>query len=406
MPMSSPSFLRTLCNLRWVAIIGQAVTVLVATEWMDIPLPPGPLWGGIAVLAAFNVYATWRSRHPGPDSSRTAFLHMLVDIAVLSWLLIYSGGITNPFSPMFLLLNVVAALALPLRWVLAAAAASLLGYGLMAVFGHPLPELHSTRLHLWGMAVNFLLSVGVVLYFSTRLVAALRLREREVSTLRERFARNEGIVALATHAAAVAHELNTPLATMTLLSEEIAEQTDDDSIRDDADTMRELIDLCRDRVRELAASAEMGFRASVDLDRVIDRWQLVRPTIELQREGALPPNLRVEPSIGHLLQALLNNAADASTQAGSQRVFLRLRCEQDELIGEVRDEGKGFHDNLPFSSDSLFRTSKPEGMGVGLALSHATVERLGGSLSIHTVQPRGVCVTFRLPVRFVRKEFP
>jgi two-component system sensor histidine kinase RegB len=106
------------------------------------------------------------------------------------------------------------------------------------------------------------------------------------------------------------------------------------------------------------------------------------------------------------LQALLNNAADASTQAGSQRVFLRLRCEQDELIGEVRDEGKGFHDNLPFSSDSLFRTSKPEGMGVGLALSHATVERLGGSLSIHTVQPRGVCVTFRLPVRFVRKEFP
>ena len=402
--MSSPSFLRTLCNLRWVAIIGQAVTVLVATEWMHIPLPHVPLWAGIGVLAAFNVYATWRSRLRNTDAPYVAFLHMLVDVAVLSWLLAWSGGITNPFSPMFLLLNVVAALALPLRWVMATAAASLLGYVLMAWFGHPLPELHNTKLHLWGMAVNFVLSVGVVLFFSTRLVSALRGRERELAMLRERFARNEGIVALATHAAAVAHELNTPLGTMTLLSEEIRELSDDEDIREDARTMRELIDLCRDRVRELAASAEMGFRAGVDLDRVIHRWQLVRPTIDLERQDTLPPQLRVEPSIGHLLQALLNNAADASTQAGSQRVFLRLRLDGSELVGEVQDEGNGFHETLPFESDTLFRSSKPEGMGVGLALSHATVERLGGSLTMRTVQPRGVCVKFRLPVRAGRKE--
>lgn len=404
--MSSPSFLRTLCNLRWVAIVGQAATVLVATEWMHVPLPQAPLWAGIGLLALFNLYATWRSRHIGNDAPVVAFLHMLVDVAVLSWLLGWSGGITNPFSPMFLLLNVVAALALPMRWVMAAAIASLLGYTLMAMFGRPLPELHNTRLHLWGMAVNFVLSVGVVLYFSTRLVSALRQRERELSNLRERFARNEGIVALATHAAAVAHELNTPLATMTLLTEEISEQTDDDNIREDTHTMRELIDLCRDRVRELAASAEMGFHAGVDLDRVIHRWQLVRPTIDLHREGALPAQLRVEPSIGHLLQALLNNAADASTQAGSQRVCLRLRCDGSELIGEVQDEGNGFHQTLPFSADTLFRTSKPDGMGVGLALSHATVERLGGSLTLQTAQPRGVRVKFRLPLRAGRKEFP
>ena len=404
--MSSPSFLRTLCNLRWVAIVGQAITVLVATELMDLPLPVGPLWGGIAVLAGFNVYATWRSRRSLTDSSRIAFLHMLVDVAVLAWLVARSGGITNPFSPMFLLLIAVAALALPLRWVMATAAASLIGYALMATFGHPLPMAHdSYHLHLWGMVVNFLLSVGVVLYFSTRLVAALRQRERELATLRERFARNEGIVALATHAAAVAHELNTPLGTMTLLSEEIAEQTDDEAIRDDALTLRELVDLCRDRVRELSASAEMGFRSGVDLERVIHRWQLVRPTIDLHREGDLPAQLRVDPSIGHLLQALLNNAADASQQAGSQRVELRLRCDDGELIGEVRDEGNGFHETLPFESDTLFRSSKPDGMGVGLALSHAAVERLGGSLTLQTAHPRGVRVKFCLP-RACRKEFP
>lgn len=396
----SPSFLRTLCNLRWVAIVGQAVTVLVALGPLGIDLPRWPLWGGIGALALFNVYATWRSHRPGEETAAEAFAHMLVDVAVLSWLVAWSGGIGNPFSSMFLLLIAVSALALPLRWVIATGVACLLGYVLTAIFGRPLPHLHDDafNVHLWGMGVNFVLSAAVVLYFSTRLVAALRLREQELARLRERFARNEGIVALATHAAAVAHELNTPLATMTLLTEDIREHAAEPEIREDAGTLRQLIDVCRDRVRALAASADMGVRQRVDLDDVVQRWQLIRPTVELQRTGALPPWLATDASTGHLLQALLNNAADASRQAGSQRVDLDLRCEDDELVGTVRDYGNGFHEALPFQSEQLFRTSKPEGMGVGLALSHATIERLGGRMTMRAVPPKGVQVQFRLPV--------
>jgi two-component system sensor histidine kinase RegB len=402
----SPSFLRTLCNLRWVAIVGQAVTVLVALGPLGMPLPQWPLWSGIAALAAFNLYASWRSRRPRQETPAEAFTHMLVDVAVLAWLVAWSGGIGNPFSSMFLLLIAVSALVLPLRWVLATGVACLVGYVLTAVFGRPLPHVHGNdfNVHLWGMAVNFVLSAGVVLYFSTRLVAALRQREQELARLRERFARNEGIVALATHAAAVAHELNTPLATMTLLAEDIREHAADVETREDAATLRELIDLCRDRVRALAASADPGATATVDLDRVVQRWLLVRPTIELQRTGALPPWLAVDASTGHLLQALLNNAADASRQAGSQRVDLDLHCEGDELVGTVRDYGNGFHASLPFQSDQLFRTSKPDGMGVGLALSHATLERLGGRMSMQAVLPKGVQVQFRLPVAPANEE--
>ena len=116
---TTPSFLRTLCNLRWVAIVGQAVTVLVALGPLGIALPRWPLWGGIAALALFNVYATWRSHRPGQETPADAFAHMLVDVAVLSWLVAWSGGIGNPFSSMFLLLIAVSSLALPLRWVIA-----------------------------------------------------------------------------------------------------------------------------------------------------------------------------------------------------------------------------------------------------------------------------------------------
>jgi len=118
------------------------VTVLVALGPLGIALPRWPLWGGIGALALFNVYATWRSRRPGEERPGEAFAHMPVDVAVLAWLVAWSGGIGNPFSSMFLLLIAVSALALPLRWVLATGVACLLGYIMTAVFGRPVPHLH------------------------------------------------------------------------------------------------------------------------------------------------------------------------------------------------------------------------------------------------------------------------
>lgn len=393
MPGSSAiSFLRTLCSLRWLAIGGQAITVLVASSLLGLPLPLEPLWAGVGALVAFNAYASLRLRRTRDISYATAFAHLLVDMAVLAWMVAWSGGITNPFGTMFLVLIALAAFALPGGWAFAAALASLAGYTAAAVFGQPLASSHNTYiLLLWGLGANFLISAGVVLYFSTRLAADMRARERELALLRERFTRNEGIVALATHAAAMAHELNTPLATMTLLADEVRDELRDPGLRADVDTLRELLALCRERIRNLAVPTE------VDLVRVVGQWRLIRPTIDLRRTGSLPESLRVEPAIAHLLQALLNNAADAGEEAGDPRVDLRLEFRQGALRGEVRDHGRGFdpdHTVLP----ALFSSDKPGGLGVGLALSHATVEQLGGDMSISAAEGGGARISFNLPL--------
>ena len=391
--------LRTLCTLRWVAIAGQVVAVWLAVGMLRLEFPLLPLAAGIGALALFNLYATWRSRRGVPASSREIVGHLLVDIAVLAWLVAWSGGIGNPFSSMVLINIALAALVLPLRGLLFIAAACVAGYVVIVAWGHDLPHMHgdSFNLHLWGMAVNFLLSAMVVLYFSSRLVAALRAHEHEMAVLRERFARNEGIVALATHAAAVAHELNTPLATLTLQLEEMEESADDPHANAQVQTMRLLVDACRDRLRELVDSADMGAGNLVNLERVIESWQLLRPAVELVRTGERLP-IQVDPAIGHLLQALLNNAADASLQAGSDRIELQLSRQGEVLSGEVRDHGRGFQAAVPFAPEGLFRTTKADGMGMGLALSHATVERLGGELSMRSLKPQGVGVAFRLPL--------
>ena len=402
-PMSESTlpFLHTLYLLRWVAVAGQALTVAAVTGALGMSLDTAPLYSGIAALAGFNLLAGVRIRHLRSASSVEAFAHLMVDIAALAWLLAWSGGSANPFASLLVLPLALSTLALSRRWVAATAIAGVLAYAGVAVFGRDLPHVHGGatagfNLHLWGMGVNFLVMVGVVLYFSTRLVSLLRQRERELADLRERFVRNEGIVALATHAASVAHELNTPLGTLTLIADDLLDSPLPADAREDLATIRQLVDVCRERVRELARPADQARDDVVDLGLVIDRWQLVRPDVTLQREGTLPATLRFDPGVGHLLLALLNNAADAGLATGQPRVDLSLHMEGDHLVGSVRDHGAGFDPARP-PLPELFRSGKPHGMGVGLALSHATIERLGGELWVESTGARGSCVRFRVP---------
>lgn len=395
MPGSSAfSFLRTLCSLRWLAIAGQAATILVASAVLGLALPLEPLWIGVGVLIGFNVYASLRLRHSRDLSHATAFGHLLVDMAVLAWMVGWSGGLSNPFGMMFLILTALAALALPRNWALAAALAGISGYFAAAILGQPLRgDVNTHTLLLWGLGANFLISVVVVLVFTTRLAADLRARERELARLRERFTRNEGIVALATHAAAMAHELNTPLATMTLLTDEIAAEVKEPELKQDVATLSQLLALCRERIRNLAVPT------AVDLVRVVGQWRLIRPTIDLQRSGTLPASLRVDPAIAHLLQALLNNAADAGEAASEPRVDLHLEYGYGALRGEVRDYGRGFDpDQTLLPATSLFNSGKPGGLGVGLALSHATVEQMGGEMTMTAADGGGTRIRFYLPL--------
>lgn len=405
----SPSLLKHLAMLRWLAVAGQAVTVALVVYGLGIPLPAAPLWCGIALLALFNLWASWRARRALHVTAMEVFAHASVDIAVLAWLIGWSGGAMNPFATLFLLPIALIAVALPARWVSGTALLCCIGYALSAWLGKPLPHVHGLfgdtfDLHLAGMAVMFAISAAVITFFLTRLARALRERERELARLREQFARNEGILALATHAAAVAHELNTPLATLTLMVEDQLDGVA--ATRTDVETMASLVDACRDRVRELAAPAdcEVADCRSIarSLDDAIGRWQLVRPAIALERIGRVdaPAGGALDVGVGHLLQALLNNAADASERAGDSRVALRIEIVDAELVGSVRDYGSDFEfagQDLP---RTLFRSRKPGGLGVGLALSHATVERLGGTLSVQAAPDgNGAIVAFRLPLR-------
>jgi two-component system sensor histidine kinase RegB len=402
----------TLAWLRLCAVSGQALTVAIVALVLRMAIPIAPLALGIGALATFAAFAFWRLRRPWPVSLTEAFGHVAVDIGVLTWLLYWSGGATNPFVSLLVMPIALAAAALPLRYVIAVAVLAAAGYLLLVPWHVPLPPLHPAgsgdfNLHVAGMAINFVVTAAVLAFFIARLARALREREAQVQRERERALRDEGILAIATQAAGTAHELNTPLSTIrTLLAELQREQAGNSALAADLALLAGQAERCRDILRELVA---VGSRQLADTpqrlaltDFVRDcehRFGLLRPEVELRITLAANTDARMleaKPDLRHALINLLSNAADASLAAGSSMVELDVAAVADRVEFGVRDHGRGT--DIGPDAGTAFRTSKRDGLGLGLALAHATAERLGGELNAQAVVGGGWLQRLRVPL--------
>jgi two-component system sensor histidine kinase RegB len=403
----------TLAWLRLSAVAGQALTVVVVAFWMRLPIPVGGLALGIGLLLVFAAAVFWRLRQPWPVTSLEAVAHIAVDIAALTWLLYLTGGATNPFVSLLVLPITLAAAALPLRHVAIVALLAAACYLVLIPWHVPLPMLHAHEggdfnLHILGMAINFVITAAALSFFVTRLARMLRARERDVQRDRERALRDEGILAIATQAAGAAHELNTPLSTMrTLLAELKREHADDRGLADDLELLAGQAERCRDILRELVALGTRqlaGTPQRMPLAAFVrdseSRFHLLRPEVDLsiRIEGdAEAREIEAEPSLRHALINLLSNAADASLAAGSARVELAVAANAAQVEFGVRDFGAGTEAELV--ARSAFQSSKRDGLGLGLALAHATAERLGGELRAELQPDRGLLQRLRVPLR-------
>lgn len=406
---SIPGFLRLLTDLRWLAVAGQPLAIVVAISGMDMPFPPQPLWAGVAVLILFNSWAQWRCNRGLASSRFELALHLAIDLGVLTWQLYWSAGTANPFVSLYLVPIALVAVALPLRWVLGVGLSACAAYLLLALLAPGWPHMHGARalqlnLHLWGMAINFLLSALLFAVALRYLGTMLSERERELSRLRERAARNEGILALGAHAAALAHALNTPLGSMQLILDDLELAPGDAESQEDLRTLRQLAGECRARVQSLVTQAQtieaLPVPAGEFFGEVIGRWRLLRPALQLRASGldTLRLPIRPEPLLEHLLLALLNNAADASIEVGGERIEVELALDAEALLLRVRDHGPGLDSAAARRLQALFETTKPQGLGLGLALSHATVDHFGGSLTLRAHPQGGSVAEVRLPL--------
>ncbi len=410
----------TLAWLRACAIVGQALTVLVVAHWLALPIAEAALLAGIAALTLFAVFAWWRLRQAWPVSEAEVVVHLAVDTGVLSYLLYLTGGATNPFISLYIIPIALAATALSARYLAFAVLLPCVAYLALLLWHVPLPEafLHGAgahaaesdfNLHVLGMAANFAISAVLLGFFIWRLARVLRAREALMQHERERALRDEGILAIATQAAGTAHELNTPLSTIrTLIGELRREHAGTTPLRDDLDLLAGQAERCRDILRELVAvgAAQLGDSSeTLSLDAFVSdcaqRFHLLRPAVNLDVDvdaasRTLP--LRVVPGLRHALVNLLNNAADASQSRQSTQVHFHAKRDGTQIEFSVRDFGPGLPSAARHAAGLRFFTSKRDGLGLGLALTNATAERLGGRLGAEDAAGGGTLTRLRLPL--------
>jgi two-component system sensor histidine kinase RegB len=404
-----------LVKLRWAAMIGQVVTIGVVHEGMGIALRLVPLLGLIALSFATNVVAfAWTAR--GRPVAPWAFPALMIfDTLLFTLLLHLTGGPFNPFSFLYLVYIALAAVVLPARLTWALVFLSLVCSGFLFLDYTELPlgrmsHVEHMRIHLIGMWVAFGVAAAFIVYFLLRVTVALAQRNAELNHARSQVAQQEKLASLATLAAGTAHELATPLSTIALVARELDRELSDPSAleaaRGDAKLIREQVQRCRAILDNMSArGGEFAgeSRARVDLSAIVGEAvsELAKsPPIRVDL-GRVPAACKLEApprALAITIQNLLKNAQDASQEG--QEVVLSATMNGSRVCIEVRDRGVGMPREVLERVGEPFFTTKPPGggMGLGLFVSRAMIERLGGELRVTSAPAKGTCVTIDLPV--------
>ena len=411
-PAPIAEHLKRLTVLRSVLVCVLAVTIAVAQFGFGVELRWVAMGGLLLVLLAASLFG-WRRARRAHITEAELFLQLLLDVATLSGLLYLSGGSTNPFVSLYLLPLVIAATTLPPRYAWSMAAVTAICYGLLFFSSLPIAATHPQHaeayfhLHVIGMWVNFLLSAGLIAFFVGRMAQAIRVRDAELATQKEIALRNERIVALGTLAAGAAHELGTPLSTMAVVLNELAQDhADEPELSRDLLTLGQQVAVCKQTITRMVAAAgearaEGGGAQAVDefLRETLENWRLLRPSVTLAERlrGPTPgPTILNEHTLRQAIINLLDNAADASPHS----VELDCSWGVDRLRLEIRDRGPGLDAEVRTRVGNGFFSTKPHGQGngIGLLLAKATFERLGGRLRLDGRSGGGVRALLELPL--------
>jgi two-component system, sensor histidine kinase RegB len=414
--IASPrKFLHLLLWLRVCAVVGQSITIVVIERWLGIGLPLGAMSAAIAALAVTAVLTALRLRTAVPATQLEVLLQLLIDICELTVLLCLSGGTANPFASLYLLPVALAAVALAWQYAALVTATCLACYLYLVDSFTSLSFMHMNLasafdLHVAGMHVTFAISAVLIAATLSLMATEMRRRDRTVATLREQMLRKEHLSAMGVLAAGAAHELSTPLQSMAILISELrCAGKIDAEFRNNLSLLDKQIALCKHKLGALLQTAgqprgpqQRLVAIRVVLQEVLDGWTIVHPAVRLDvdwRNLAGNPRVVVDEGFAQALVSLLDNAAEASESAGSNVVRVAVEAHARAIRLFIDDDGPGLSPQLQQRAGKAIFTTKKTGLGLGLVLSHANLNRIDGDLTLTGRAGGGTRTTITLPSR-------
>ncbi|MDX3885639.1 MAG: ATP-binding protein [Sphingomonas sp.] len=401
-----------LLQLRWIAVLGQLGTIAVVHGVMGIPLPLGPLLLMPALLIAINLLSRPFLRERKHVTNGELFSAFLVDVAALTWQLHQTGGLTNPFAWLFLLQVVLGAILLKpwSSWAIVGVTTLCLAW----LMGHyrplALPPGHQDDLfglYLQGGLVCFGLIAILLVVFVTQISRNLRERDASLADVRQQAAEENHIVRMGLLASGAAHELGTPLSSLSVILgdwQRMPELAGNPDLAQDIADMQAEVQRCKAIVSGILMSAgeARGVAPAVTtmrrfLDDIVADWRSSRlaGTVDYDdRFGADVPIVS-DPALKQVIGNVIDNAAEVSPHW----IGIVARREQDLLVLSVSDRGPGFSPDMLNGFGQPYRSSKGRpGGGLGLFLLVNVLRKLGGRAEAQNRPGGGATVTIMLPL--------
>ena len=405
---------RTLVTLRWLVVAGEAALLLVVMG-MGYALPYPLCFAVVGAAAWINLLTGVASPGQRVFGDREAAAQLSLDILQISALVFLTGGTSNPFVLMLIAPVTLAAATLPLRPVLILGAMAGVLSALLAFVFLPLSGL--------AVAIPPGLRVGAALANVAGIaLTAGYVRQAAVESARMALAldvtqavlaREQRLSALGALAAAAAHELGTPLATISIVAKELAREAPTQAVKDDADLLVSQAERCREILRRLtetpqAASDEVHERLSLRrlVQEVIEPHAGVKgvrvEAIVTGAKGMKTPDIRRLPEITHAFTSLVENAVDFA----ASEILVSARFDAETISMEVRDDGPGFSPEVLAKLGEPYVTSRPGaegsrtghvGMGLGFFIAKTLLERTGALVTFQNGRPHGAVVSARWP---------
>ncbi len=403
--------LRNLNIIRLIVLTLELVGLLCTHFYFGIEIDWQPVSLIFGLSLGLVVYTHWRNTQVQKSISSTElFFHLVADTALQTSLLYYCGGYTNPLISVYLVPVSISALLLApkQRWTITALC--ILCYTLLQSWYQPLMPMghgmHSDHgmsamvlFHLTGMWITFTVSACLVTGIVAPMADSLRTHRAKVAENREQQLRSERILSVAITAAGAAHELGTPLSTMSVLLKDMSEEHKDSApLSDDIALLRSQIALCKKRLTSIVNNSQTQQAARQSAKafvlRVLDEWQLLRPSVKVEPLYAdnFSGVIQADQALEMALINLLNNAADASPNF----VEVSLRQTSDSVILQIRDKGESLAESVSQSPGFITSSSKRDGLGLGLQLSAATIESQGGIVRLYKAEPVGTITEIQL----------
>jgi two-component system sensor histidine kinase RegB len=407
-----------LIELRWIAVIGQVTTIAAAILVFDVHLPLVQMLEVLACLIAFNVASHLRWHEHRPVTNNELFLALLVDVASLTMQLYLAGGTTNPFAFLYLLQVILSAVLLEAwsTWTIVAITLACLAG--LSVFARPLPLPFDhargiSSLYVQGMLICFVLNAALLVVFISRISTTLRGKAAQLADLRQRAAEEEHIVRMGLLASGAAHELGTPLATLSVILgdwKRMREFKQNPDLIEEITEMQAQLKRCKSIVSGILLSAgeargESAVRTTIRtfMDELVEEWQVSRPVREFAYVNRIGHDLPV--AFDSALKQMIDNVLDNALEASPDWVGLEASVEDGTLLLSVTDRGPGFLPSMLAQFGKPYQSSKGRpGGGLGLFLVVNVARTLGGQVAASNRPQGGAEVRLTLPLKAIALE--